>query len=207
MARQLDYYFSLISPWAYIGHRVFMDLTGRHKVAIKYKPVALTKVFSATGGLPLGQRHPARQRYRILELQRWRAKRGLNFDLHPPFWPFEVEFADRFVIAATMQGIDPGAFLGRAFAAVWERRLNLADEATLRALAEESGLPVAELLAAAAHQASAAVYARNVTDAIAVDAFGSPCFVLDGEVFWGQDRLELLDDALTSGRRPYRSDV
>jgi 2-hydroxychromene-2-carboxylate isomerase len=44
-------------------------------------------------------------------------------------------------------------------------------------------------------------------DAVGADAFGSPCYVLEGEVFWGQDRLDLLDEALTSGRPPYRSDV
>jgi 2-hydroxychromene-2-carboxylate isomerase len=48
-----------------------------------------------------------------------------------------------------------------------------------------------------------ALYALNLENAVAQDVFGSPAYVLDGEVFWGQDRLELLDDALTSGRPPY----
>ena len=48
---------------------------------------------------------------------------------------------------------------------------------------------------------------RNIKEALEVDAFGSPCYVLDGEVFWGQDRIELLDDALTSGRKAYRNDI
>jgi 2-hydroxychromene-2-carboxylate isomerase len=207
MPRQVDWYFSVLSPWAYIGHRLFMDIARRHQLSINYKPVALTKVFSETGGLPLGKRHPARQRYRILELQRWREKRGLEFDLHPRFWPFDAELADRLVIAAVHQGIDPGGFLGRAFAAVWERQLNLAEEPTLRAIGEELGLPALALLTAARSEATAAAYRQNVADAIAADAFGSPCFVLDGEVFWGQDRLELLDDALTSARRPFRADA
>ncbi len=207
MARRVDYYFSLLSPWAYIGHRPFTDIIHRRDVRVNYKPVTLPKVFAETGGLPLPQRHPARQRYRIMELQRWREKRGLRFSLHPKFWPFDVTLADRFVIAATTRGLDPNDFLGRAFAAVWEQERNLADEPTLRGLGEEAGLPAAQLIEAARSSAVEAIYAQNVNDAIAADAFGSPCFVLDGEVFWGQDRLELLDDALASGRAPFRSDA
>ena len=74
-------------------------------------------------------------------------------------------------------------------------------------IARGAGLPAAELVVAAKADAAQKRYESNVRDAIAADAFGSPCYVLDGEVFWGQDRLELLDDALASGRPPYRSDA
>ena len=204
MPRPIDYYFSLLSPWAYIGHRLFMDIAARRDLAVNYKPVVLTDVFAQTGGLPLAKRHAVRQRYRMLELQRWRDKRGLQFTLKPAFWPFDVTLADRFVIAAVVKGTDPGAFLANAFAAVWEGQRNLAEEATLLELAARAQLPGAELVALARAETTAAAYAQNTSEAIAASAFGSPCFVLDGEVFWGQDRLELLDDALASGRGAYR---
>ena len=204
MPRPIDYYFSLLSPWAYIGHRLFMDIAARRDLAVNYKPVVLTDVFAQTGGLPLAKRHAVRQRYRMLELQRWRDKRGLHFTLKPAFWPFDVTLADRFVIAAVVKGTDPGAFLANAFAAVWEGQCNLAEEATLLELAARAQLPGAELVALARAETTAAAYAQNTSEAIAASAFGSPCFVLDGEVFWGQDRLELLDDALASGRGAYR---
>jgi 2-hydroxychromene-2-carboxylate isomerase len=60
------------------------------------------------------------------------------------------------------------------------------------------------VLARAEAPETAAIYARNGDEAIAADVFGAPGYVLDGEVFWGQDRLELLEDALASGRAPYR---
>jgi 2-hydroxychromene-2-carboxylate isomerase len=207
MPRHLDYYFSMLSPWAYIGHRLFVNIVRRRDVAVTYKPVALATVFESTGGLPLPKRHPARQRYRMLELQRWRERRGLAFHLHPKFWPFDTSLPDKFVIAATKAGLDPSAFLGNAFAAVWEDERNLADAATLLEIGRAAGLPAPDLIEAAQGEAAATAYAQNVREAIAADAFGSPCFVLDGEVFWGQDRLELLDDALASGRAAYRSDA
>jgi 2-hydroxychromene-2-carboxylate isomerase len=109
------------------------------------------------------------------------------------------------VIAAHESGHDPDPFLRRAFPAVWEDQLNLADPATLAKIADDAGLPGNALVERSGSDAISAVYEQNRQDALAADVFGSPVYVLDGEVFWGQDRIELLADALKSGRPPYRS--
>jgi 2-hydroxychromene-2-carboxylate isomerase len=207
MPRAIDYYFSMVSPWAFIGHALFLDLGKRHGLSVNYKPMALGNVFSQTGGLPLNQRHPARQRYRLLELQRWREKRGLSFNIHPKHWPFDAKLADRFVIAAAAAGRDPDPFMRRAFKGIWEEERNLADPVVIAELAESVRLDSTSLLEAAQGDMTEAVYALNLENAVAANVFGSPAYVLDGEVFWGQDRLELLDDALRSGRRAYSSQV
>jgi 2-hydroxychromene-2-carboxylate isomerase len=204
MPRQIDYYFSLQSPWAYIGHKPFRELVTTYGLAINYKPVLLVELFSETGGLPLAKRHPARQRYRMVELQRWRAKRGLDFHLKPTHWPFNARLADGLVIAAVEAGHDPEPYLHLAYPAVWESQLDLADPAVLTKLADEAGLPGRQLLERTGSDAIGAAYEQNRQDALAAGVFGSPAYVLDGEVFWGQDRLDLLDDALKSGREPYR---
>src|SRR6187402_2441152 len=99
MPPSIDYYFSLPSPWAYIGHNLFRNVVSTYDLKVNYKPVFLGELFAETGGLPLGKRHPARQRYRMVELQRWRDKRGLDFHLQPKHWPFNVRLADGVVIA------------------------------------------------------------------------------------------------------------
>jgi 2-hydroxychromene-2-carboxylate isomerase len=165
----------------------------------------LGELFAETGGLPLVKRHPVRQRYRMLELQRWRDKRGLDFHLRPAHSPFNGRLADGLVIAAIEAGHDPDPFLRRAFSGVFERELDLADPATVAKLADDSGLPGAQLVERSGSDHISAAYERNRQDALAADVFGSPVYVLDGEVFWGQDRIELLADALKSGRPPYRS--
>ena len=146
MPRQIDYYFSLQSPWAYIGHQAFRRLVSTYDLKVNHKPVVLVDLFSETGGLPLMKRHPVRQRYRMVELQRWRDKRGLKFHLQPANWPFNARLADGVVIAAIEAGLDPDRYLRRAFAAVWEDQLNLADPATIAKLADESGLPGKQLV-------------------------------------------------------------
>jgi 2-hydroxychromene-2-carboxylate isomerase len=207
MSRKIDYYFSLISPWAYIGHSLFMDIAKRHGVEINYKPVFLGRMFAETGGLPLNKRHPARQRYRMVELQRWREKRGLSFTIEPKHWPFDVNLADRFVIAASASHTDPDQFLRQAFAAIWERDEDLADPTVLKRVADEVGLDSEVLMELTEGSSTDAIYALNLENAIEAGVFGSPAYVLDGEVFWGQDRLELLDEALTSGRKAYTAEV
>jgi len=111
------------------------------------------------------------------------------------------------VIAAVEAGLDPEPFVRRAFAAVWEDQLNLADPATLVKMADDLGLPGKQLVERSGTEDISAAYEQNRQDALAADVFGSPAYVLDGEVFWGQDRIELLADALKSGRAPYRSQV
>jgi 2-hydroxychromene-2-carboxylate isomerase len=207
MPRQVDYYFSFQSPWAYIGHRLFSEVASTYGLKVNHKPVLLVDLFSETGGLPLAKRHPVRQRYRMVELQRWRDKRGLQFQLQPSNWPFSARLADGMVIAAVEAGHDPDPFLRRAFAAVWEDQLNLADPAVLARLADDAGFPGKALVERSGSDAVGAAYEQNRQDALASDVFGSPGYVLDGEVFWGQDRIELLADALKSGRAPYRSQV
>lgn len=207
MPRQIDYYFSLSSPWAYIGNAPFHEVAKKHGAIVTYKPVALGELFPETGGLPLPKRHPSRQKHRMYELQRWRERRKLNFHLKPTYWPVDAKLADTVTIAISETGGDPNDFLSRAFPAIWEQQLNLADVGVVRSLLEQGRFKADAVLAHAESPAILAQYAQNRQDAIEIGAFGSPSFVLDGEVFWGQDRIDFLDDALTSGRGPFRADA
>ena len=203
MSRQIDYYFALYSPWSFLGHDTFMKIAQRRGVEVRYRPVNLIEVFKETGGLPLGQRAPARQRYRWMELQRWSDKRGIAFNFKPKFWPYKGSLPDRCVIAITLEGRDPDAYIRRAFAAVWQEDMDLGDEATLAALLGEVEEPAAAVIERAKSPMVEALFDENRGYALAADAFGAPAYVLDGEVFWGQDRLDMLDDALARGRKPY----
>jgi 2-hydroxychromene-2-carboxylate isomerase len=92
--------------------------------------------------------------------------------------------ADGVVIAAIEAGQDPERYLRRAFAAVWEDQLNLADPATIAKLADEAGLPGKQLVECSGAEEISAAHEQNRRDALAADVFGS-VYVLDGEVFWG----------------------
>ncbi len=204
MTARIDYFFSLASPWSFLGHDRLMAIARRTGAEVVFHPVALGPVFAETGGLPLAKRAPARQRLRLVELQRWRLKLGLDFHIQPQHWPFDASLADRLVIAALTDGHSVEALLPRLFSGVWQKQENLADPAVLAGLADAVGLPGAALMARADAADVVAAYANNHALALESDVFGAPSYVLNGEVFWGQDRLELLEDALSSGRAPFK---
>ena len=203
MTASVDYFFSMVSPWAYIGHDTFHDMVGRHGVTVNYRPVALLEAFDRTNTPRLPDRHQTRKDYRMLELQRWREKRGLNFNLQPDHWPFPFETADRMVIAASQAGQDPSGFMRNVFKGAWEEQRNMSEETELTAAADAAGLSGAELLEAAKSDATAEVYRANTEALLEAGGFGAPTWFLNGEMFWGQDRIDLLEDAVASGRGPY----
>ena len=104
-------------------------------------------------------------------------------------------------------GADPGRYTQRAFEGIWVKDEDLAQDLTLVALLNECGHDGNAMLAAAKSDVIGALYAGFAQEAVAANVIGSPCYVLDGEVFWGQDRLPLLDSALKSGRKAYRMDA
>lgn len=207
MPRQIDYYFTLLSPWTYLGHATFLDIAARHGCTVRYHPVPLRSVFDETGGLPLAKRHPVRQRYRIFELQRWRAKRGLPLILFPAHFPFDVSLADRVALAIAQQGGDPATFIGEVLASVWALDEDMSEPEQIARCARQAGFEPGALLDAARGEAVSGLYEASIAEAVKVGVFGAPSYVLDGEIFWGQDRLDLLEDALVSGRPPYSADA
>lgn len=204
MSVTIDYFYTHISPWAYLGHAAFVDLAKRHGVSIRPRPVDLPGLFESTGGLPLAKRHPARQAYRFVEMQRWSAFRGLPLTLKPKHFPTLPRLADCLAIAVARAGGPVLDLTARLFEAVWVKDQDIADPAVLTGILQELGLDAAALLESAASEAVQADYAANQADAIAQGLIGSPTYILNGEPFWGQDRLDLLEAALVSGRAPYR---
>lgn len=176
------------------------QMAQRHGADIDYKPVELAKIFPATGGLPLAKRAPQRQAYRMAELERWRDFLGMPLTLKPKFFPAAEWPAAGMVIAARQEGQDCGALSNALLKAVWAEEQDITERDTLLHIARETGLDGEALLSAAETDPIKAEYAANTDEAIAAGVFGSPSYVFKGEVFWGQDRLELLDHALGHDR-------
>lgn len=207
MSVAIDYYFSLISPYAYLGHAPLLALAGETGARLRYRPVRIFELFSANGGLPLGQRAPARQRYRLVELQRARAERGVPLNLAPKHFPVDPGLADRCAIALDRAGRDPAQYMDTVFRAIWAHDEDIADRAVLARALRDAGHDADAILAAADTDAVAAVYRDNTAAAIACDLPGLPGYVLNGEPFWGQDRVDALRAALASGRAPFLADA
>jgi 2-hydroxychromene-2-carboxylate isomerase len=199
---QIDYYFSFISLWSYVGSLVFQDIVKRHDAQVTFKPIELLKVFAAGGGKPVRERPAQRQAYRLVEMQRWRIKRSIPLTLHPKFYPADPARGHRMLLAALRGGQDVAAFAHAGLKAVWADELNIEDMGTLVALADRSGLDGAALLAAADDPALHEREASLTREAIRRQLFGAPFYFYRDEPFWGQDRLEHLDEALSTNAPP-----
>jgi 2-hydroxychromene-2-carboxylate isomerase len=193
----IDYFDSMSSPWTYLGHPRFMALARSFGLTIRHKPMDLLKVWSVSGGLPLKQRAAQRQAYRHQELRRWRELLNVTCNLEPPFHPVADRRACYMAIAAAQRGLDWDKLSYALLRAVWAEDRNIADHDTLVAIANEQGMDGKALLAATHDAAVAAEYEANTEEAMKLGVFGAPGYVFDGELFWGQDRLQMLEWRLT----------
>jgi len=194
----VDHYVSLNSPWTYLAGQRFLDIAAKHGVEVCTRPAKFGEVFAETGGLPLHKRAPERQAYRMMELKRWRDWLNVPIVLEPEHFPCDETAGTRLVIAAALAGQDAARLTLEIGRELWERDFNIAEEASLRTAAGRAGVDFDSLVAHGPdHDELDAIWAANTRRAIETGVFGAPSFVMeDGEIFWGQDRLEFLDRAL-----------
>jgi len=198
LSTTVDYYFTPQSPWAYLGHERFADIACRTGATVRILPIDLGgKVFPISGGLPLGQRAPQRQAYRLLELRRHADLLGLPLHVKPKFFPVSGDDASRLIIAVDLHdGVDAAMKIsGAVFSACWAQERHIADEKVLAELLAECGLD-ASRLEQSYSQAVQERYEANTGQAIKAGVFGAPSYVIEGELFWGQDRLDFVERRL-----------
>nr|WP_297385265.1 2-hydroxychromene-2-carboxylate isomerase [uncultured Roseateles sp.] len=201
MSRVIDYFLAPHSPWTYLGHERFVAIAREAGATVRPIPIDLLKLFSVSGGLPLSQRPAQRQAYRLLELRRFSRHLGMPMHVEPTFFPVVPHAAARLIIAVDeADGAEAALRLtGALLRAVWEQQRDIADAATLTAILGEQALP-AERLARSAADDIGARYDANTQRAIDASLFGAPSYVIDGELFWGQDRLDFVQRALATDR-------
>jgi 2-hydroxychromene-2-carboxylate isomerase len=202
----LDCFYSLSSPWAYLGGPQLQDIVRRHHAQLVLRPYDFQQVAPRNGGVPLRTRPEARRTYHALELDRWRRHLGLPLNLtprhyrhdgQPPEWNKQAGWM---VIAAQLQGLDAFVLSHALLRALWAEERDIADAATRIAIADENGYPGAALQAMERSDAVQSAYAENTEQAHAQGVFGAPTIVFAGERFWGQDRFMFLDQALALAR-------
>ncbi|MEM1286961.1 MAG: 2-hydroxychromene-2-carboxylate isomerase [Pseudomonadota bacterium] len=203
MAANIDYYFTLISPFSYLGHESFLNVAQKHGATISYKPFNLFDVFKTSGAVPVPERPASRQAYRLIELQRIAEFRNVPLTLKPKHWPTNPALANGAVLAILDAGGDPSAFMYAAFKACWLEDKDIADAGVVSDLLSAAGFDAPAITASATSDEITAKIATFTEEAIAAGAVGAPVYVLDGEPYWGQDRIEYLDHALSIGRGPY----
>jgi 2-hydroxychromene-2-carboxylate isomerase len=198
MSKTIQYYLAPNSPWTYLGHARFVAMARAAGAHVELKPFDLGKVFGVSGGLPLAKRAPQRQAYRLAELARWSELLQVPLKPQPAFFPVPADAAARLIIAArTSLGGDAALEVaGAVMRALWAEDKNISDEDSLAQIATMCGFDGRMLVKSSLTAGVQEQYDRNTDEAMAANVFGAPWYVVDGEGFWGQDRLDFVERAL-----------
>ncbi|WP_099825584.1 2-hydroxychromene-2-carboxylate isomerase [Oceaniglobus indicus] len=189
----IDYYLAVISPYTYLAGQRLEEIAAKHGATITYKPLDIMQLFARTGGQPPKDRHPSRQEYRLMDLERSARMLGVPLNRTPAHWPTNMAPASYAIIAAqNAGGGDLGALVASLTRACWAEDRDVADDTVIRDCLTRAGFDPA--LADSGLLAGAETYAANLEQAVKAGVFGAPFYVLDdGERFWGYDRLDQLD--------------
>ncbi|MFM9888264.1 MAG: 2-hydroxychromene-2-carboxylate isomerase [Burkholderiales bacterium] len=202
----LDCFYSLSSPWAYFAGPRLQDIVRRHHVKLTLKPFDFQEVVPRTGGIPIRMRPEPRRTYHALELDRWRKFLGMPLNLEPRFYPRDGKPAGWnkppgwMVIAAQLRGDDAQRLSHALLRALWAEERDTSQPDVRRAIAIENDLDGEALLSAETSAEVQRLYRQYSAEAETLGIFGAPTYVLNGERFWGQDRLDFVDRALDAIR-------
>ena len=199
---ELQCFYSLSLPWAYFMGPRLQDIVRRHRAKLVLKPYDFQEIVPRTGGVPLRTRPEPRKRYHEAELARWRQYLGMPLALKPRHYPQAVtdpdwnKYAGWLVIAAQRAGLDAMLLSHALLRALWAEERDTAAQSVRQAVADENGFDGAHLVTEERGAPVQVLYRQFTAEAEKLGVFGAPTFVLDGELFWGQDRLEFVDRKL-----------
>jgi 2-hydroxychromene-2-carboxylate isomerase len=194
MSPTIEFLFDYGSPFSYLASLQLPGFARRNNATVIYRPILLGAVLKATGNQsPMAV--PAKGRYMATELQRWARRYGVPFRLNPhPFLANTITLM-RGAVAAQNNG-NFGVYHDLMFKAVWADAVDLGDEPVRARLLERAGFTPAAFAAAVESGEVKEQLRRNTEDAIARGVFGAPTFFAGGEMFWGNDRFDFLEEVL-----------
>lgn len=196
MPTVIDYYMTPSSPWTYLGSKLFTEIAAKAGATVNIHPVGFGQIFSVSGGLPLPKRAPQRRAYRLMELARWKRRRGSPMHIEPVNFPATEPISAMAIIAARTAGLDALGLSNAILAALWEDDRNIDDPAVIDAICGECGLDAGKIMAGAGAPETAQTFEEDTQEAIRRGIFGAPSYVIDEELFWGQDRLDFVAEKL-----------
>jgi len=198
---RLEFFFDYGSPYSYLANSRLPALAERTGAELSYRPMLLGAVFKATGNQsPAVQPCEAKRAYGFVELRRWVAHLGVPFAGNPHF-PINTLLLMRAAVAAQRAGVfEP--FHRVVYPAFWVDGENLGEPEVVGRVVEKAGIDARALLEAAGSADAKAELRATTEEAVARGAFGAPTFFVEDEMFFGNDRLDFVERALTRRAAP-----
>ena len=188
-----------MSPWAYLGSQRFYALKKKYNFKIIHNPLDHRKLFSITGGVPLAKRSKQRKEYRIMELERWKEILETPLNINPKYFPPSDIIIPSCMILALENEESQNHLAQKFLEYVWVKDKDLGNKLHIIEACKECNLEAEELFNS--YIKFVEKFESLAEKAADINVFGSPSYVIDSEVFWGQDRLELLERKLKKGNK------
>jgi 2-hydroxychromene-2-carboxylate isomerase len=195
--KKILYFYSVVSPYSYLGTKKLLEISKKYSAEIIEKPVNLVeRVFSATGGVPVPKRHISRQLYRNVELDRWSSHLNIKFNKKPKFWPPKDAHTPALFLIASIEMGKKMDFGFKVLEHIWAKESDISSIDTMKLIADDLKINFDELKKVAMSERIKKIYEDNTQEAISANVFGVPMYIYNNEMFWGQDRLNFLEEAL-----------
>ncbi|MBA2548442.1 MAG: 2-hydroxychromene-2-carboxylate isomerase [Burkholderiaceae bacterium] len=199
MPTPIEFYFDFSSPYSYIASEQIEDLAARFARTVQYKPILLGAVFKVAGSAPLTELYAPKARYSVRDFARSAHCAGVPYQ-HPSRFPIASLAAKRGVV--WLQQHQPKLavpFIHAIYRAFFVDDRNISDAAVVGDIAREVGIDPDEFAAGVQQLETKERLKSEVDQAIAAGVFGAPAIVVDGELFWGNDRLPQVERWLEKG--------
>jgi len=199
MAATIDFYFDFSSPYSFLAAEQIEALAARHGRTVDYRPLLLGAVFKAAGSAPLTEQYGPKARYSVHDFERSARYAGIRYR-HPSKFPIGAVAATRGVLWLKQHQPDQaGPFVRAVYRAFFQDDRDVTDPAVVAGIAQSIGIDGQALLQAGQDPALKDALRKQVDEAIALGVFGAPTIVVDGEMFWGNDRLPQIERWLATG--------
>ena len=191
---EIDYFMSHGSPWTFLGHNRVNNIVKEFNVQLNMYPVNYGEIFPVSGGLPVFKRPLQRQKIRLQELKRWAEFLKINLIPEPKYFPSKSLLPSLLIIAAKKMKTNKDFELAsNIMNALWVEELPVDDENTLKNIMDKLELDSEVLLSFAKSQECENIFKEYTKIAIEKNVFGAPTYIIEDQVYWGQDRLDFIE--------------
>ena len=198
MANTVDYYIATSSPWTYLATPRIKALAEKYNLIISWKPFNIMEVFAKNGTALVKDRPKPVQINRLNELKRWRKHLNIPLTLEPKYFPVDITMSQKIIICCQNNNIDPYDIAFSFMKSVWVDEKDISNENTIKELCRDYHIDSDSIIKQAFKSTINDQYIKNTEDAIKNNVWGAPTFILDKELFWGQDRLDFLERKIQS---------
>lgn len=182
------------SPWTFLGHKKVNEISKTNNCELDIMPVDYGEIFPVSGGLPVHKRPLQRQKYRLQELKRWSEFLKIKLNPEPKHFPSRSLLPSKVIISVKILNFENVNDIAYAIMeGLWIKEMNIDDPTNLKKILTRFIKTADEVIDFSESKQVEKEINEYTKEAIDLAVFGAPTYILDDQIYWGQDRLDFLE--------------